>query len=95
MTFQKIHKTETSLRPIVSSRNSPCHPLAKYLVTVLKPLAGKSVSFPKNSKDFVAKIKDIHTNKTDTLVSFDIVSLFTNVPIAESLTIVRNKLERY
>ena len=40
------------------------------------------------------KIKDIRTNKTDTLVSFDIVSLFTNVPIDESLTIVRNKLQR-
>ena len=72
---------------IVSSRNSPCHPLAKYLVTALNPLAGNSDSFVKNSGDFIDKIKDIHTNKTDTLVSFDIVSLFTNVPIDESLKI--------
>ena len=47
----------------------------------------------KNSEDFIDQIKDNHTNKTHTLVSFDIVSLFTNVPIDESLTIVRNKLE--
>ena len=54
----------------------------------------KSNSFVKNSEDFITKIKDIHINKTDRLVSFDITCLFINVPIVESLTIVRNKLER-
>ena len=37
----------------------------------------------------------LRTHHGRTIVSFDIVSIFANVPIDESLTIVRNKLEKY
>ena len=38
----KIHKTKTSLRPIVSSRGSVTYKVAKVLAKILKPLVGKS-----------------------------------------------------
>ena len=38
----KIHKTGTSLRPIVSHRGSVTYGVAKVLTKVLKPLVGKS-----------------------------------------------------
>lgn len=52
----KIHKPEISLRPLLaSSRNSPCHQLAKFLLRVLKP-AGYMESLRKH---FVDKMKNL------------------------------------
>jgi hypothetical protein len=54
-------------------------------------LAGKSESFFKNSGHFVQLLKDVNSQSQDTLVSFDVVSLFTNVPVDETLQIIENK----
>jgi len=59
----------------------------------LKPLVGKTDSFVKNSKDFVEKSKNIVLAETDKLVSFDVESLFTNVPVPETLKIIESRLE--
>jgi hypothetical protein len=37
-------------------------------------------------------LKSVNLQSSDTLVSFDIVSLFTNVPIDEALQVIGNKL---
>ena len=39
--FCKIHKLDTPLRPIVSSRGSVIYGVAKVLTKILKPLVGK------------------------------------------------------
>ncbi len=88
----KIHKPNIPLRPIVSSRDSPCRELSKLLLRILTPLVGKTDSFIKNSKDFVEKSKDIKLIDTDILVSFDVESLFTNVPVPETLKIIESRL---
>lgn len=90
----KIHKPEVPLRPIISSRDSPCRELSKVLLDILKPLVGKTDSFIKNSKDFVEKSKGIVLADTDRLVSFDVESLFTNVPVPETLKIIESRLEK-
>ena len=88
----KIHKQDVPLRPIISSRDSPCRELSKVLLGVLTPLVGQTDSYIKNSKDFVEKSKDIVMAETDRLVSFDVESLFTNVPVPETLKIIESRL---
>ena len=89
----KIHKPNTPLRPIVSCINSPTHPLAKYLLNILNPLVGNTDFYIKNSSHFLEELSQINLNPNDTLVSFDVVSLFTNVPVDKTPNIVRYELE--
>jgi hypothetical protein len=56
-------------------------------------LAGQSQSFVKNSGLFIKLLKPIKIHSFDNLVSFDVVSLFTNVPVDETIQLIRNKLQ--
>jgi hypothetical protein len=87
-----IHKPGIPLRPIVSSIGSPCYALAGFLHKILSPLARKSESFVKNSGHFIQLLKSVNLQSLDTVVSFDVVSLFTNAPVDEALQVIRNKL---
>ncbi|MES9973314.1 MAG: reverse transcriptase domain-containing protein, partial [Candidatus Thiodiazotropha sp.] len=76
----KVHKPGIPIRPIVDGIDSPTHELARHLAQVLKPLTGKTQSYIKNGHSFVEKIKQVTIEPEDTMISFDIVSLYTNVP---------------
>ncbi|GJQ86537.1 hypothetical protein Trydic_g10437 [Trypoxylus dichotomus] len=90
----KIHKPGSLLRTIVSSRNSPCHPLTKFLLDIISPPSGNTQSAITKTKHFINQIKEITINEHDKLVSFDVTSLFTNVPTEAALAIVKNRLSR-
>jgi Reverse transcriptase (RNA-dependent DNA polymerase) len=68
---------------------SPTQALAKYLAKILQPWAEDATSYVKNSTHFVNLINDAKVGSDDLLVSFDIVSLFTKVPIEEALTTIK------
>jgi hypothetical protein len=82
----KIHKDNNPMRPVVSYVNSPAYLLAKYLntlileVTQFKPKYGL-----KNSMELCQYLKEQTPPKNALLVSFDVKSLFTNVPVEESI----------
>ena len=90
----KIHKEGIPLRPIVAAIGSPSHLLAKELARILSPLAGKGPSHVRNSADFVQRIRQTELAETDIMVSFDVVSLFTNVPVDEAVLVISNRLQQ-
>jgi hypothetical protein len=47
----------------------------------------------KNSGHFIQLLKPIGLQDQDILVSFDVVVLFTNVPVEESLQIIKTKID--
>ena len=86
----KIHKNGTPLRPIVNTIGSPTYKLAKYLAILLKPLVGQTNSFVKDSTSWVQDICNETLEANDILVSFDLVSLYTKIPVDEAITTIRN-----
>ena len=90
----KVHKEGTPLRPILSMVGSPQHATAQWLATVLKPVSHKYSEFVvKDSFEFSNKMRDLTLNGEEChMCSFDIKSLFTNVPIEETIDICTQQL---
>ena len=84
----KIHKERAPLRSIVNTIGGLTYLLAKFLALKLKPLVGCIESFIKYSSSFVEELKDIKLDSRDILVSFDVVSLYTCIPIKEALEVI-------
>ena len=88
----KIHKKDVPLRPIVDYTGSIMYNLSRSLADILAPLVGKTGHHVENSKDLVKSLQSLTVNGDETLVSFDVVSLFTNTPIDRALEIIKDRL---
>ena len=85
----KVHKAGCPFRPIVSSVNTYNYNLASFLVSVLKPISTNQFTI-KDSFSFVDWVKS-HKHNNEIMCSFDVCSLFTNVPLDETIQICLNK----
>ena len=85
----KVHKTDTPLRPVCSMIGTPEYELAKFLDNIIKPyIPNQYMLF--STKHFLEKIKDFNILPGDKMVSFDVVSLFTNVPLIDTINLIAN-----
>ena len=90
----KTHKEGTPLRPILSMVGSSHHELAKWLASILQPVLEQfSTNCIKDSFTFAQTMQDLRLEGKDVyLCSFDISSLFTNVPLKETIGICAEAL---
>ena len=89
----EVHKASVgnrpSFRPILSVLNTPTYKLAKFLVPILKPLTTNEFTV-KDSFHFAEEIVD---KQHDLFMgSLDVDSLFTNIPLEETIEICTNEL---
>ena len=89
----KMHKFSSSdsfpkLRPIVSSIGTFNYNLARFLCDLLSPLVPNDYSC-KDTFSFVSQIKNANLFKKF-LVSYDVTSLFTNIPLHKTIDIAIN-----
>ena len=87
--LQKIHKALVdgfpNNRPIISQIGSPIYKIAKYLLDFISPITENEYNL-KDSFEFVPMIDKQDYNSL--MCSFDIDSLFTNVPLEETIEIL-------
>jgi hypothetical protein len=89
----KIHKPGVPLRPIVNTVGSPTYRLALHLALLLRGHTSHSPHHIKNSIGFVQVFSSLQVNNCDIMVSSDLVSLFTRVPIKETMYLLGRHFE--
>ena len=85
----KIHKPNCPIRPILSAIKTPSYNLAKFLI----PLINKWSTNEYTTKDtfhFTSEITNFPNANKYIMASFDIKSLFTNVPLRETIEVILN-----
>ena len=90
----KMHKFSSSdpfpkIRPIVSSIGTFNYNLARLLCDLLSPLVPNDYSFKDGFCFFSSQINNANLSKKF-LVSYDVTSLFTNIPLQETINIAIN-----
>ena len=92
----KVHKIVTdglpSFRPILSAIGTPTYKLAKFLVPVLELLTTTEYTI-KDSFTFSEELQSFDSKLV--IASFDIESLFTNIPLQETIDLCVENLFKY
>ena len=87
----KIHKLGVPLRPIFAACKTPAYGLSKFLVPILSPLTKNDYTVS-NSYEFVNLVRDFSHKDDYFMVSYDVESLFTNIPLQETIDICLDSL---
>ena len=97
----KIHKEKNKwvdnfppLRPITSDCGSESYNIALYVDKIIKPLAQQHPSFLRDTWDFLDKISEIKLPEHTILISCDVESLYTNIPLLDGIKVVRGALDK-
>ena len=88
----KLHKPSQPLRPVVSTCGTSTYALARQLSSILRPLVGSSGRTLKNTAELVEEFDNVVLQDDEMLVSYDVKSLFTSIPVGESIDICERRL---
>ena len=85
----KIHKKDVPLRPIMAAYNTAPFKLSKFLVNILSEFSTNEFTV-KNSYEFTKTLNQAKLPNNFFMCSFDITSLFTNIPLTETVNVCIN-----
>ena len=90
--------------PKYTNLRSPSDLLYVHRIAILLPLqvhhlphippGGKTSTHAKHSKHFLEALQDVRVAEDELLVSFNVPSLSTNVPLNEAVQVIQHKLEQ-
>ena len=90
----KSIKPEIPLIPIVSFVNSPTYGVSSFLAKILSPVVGNTKNTVKNSCHFAEFVRGKTLKEDQVLVSFDVVSLFSNIPVDLAIKVATKRLRQ-
>ena len=79
----KIHKENVPLRPVLSMPGSAYYKIANQVTEWLKVVDECNIN--SSTKSISDKLKDIQLEEDEEIISFDVKSLYTNVPVKEAI----------
>ena len=85
-----IHKPGVPIRHVVSYSGSPLNNLNKYIANIRKAYVKNKNNNTKNSTTFSNYIRTFPVEDDEIMVSFDVTSLYTNIPIIDTLNIIKD-----
>ena len=83
----KVHKQGNPARPVVSMIDTPEYNLAKFLDQIIKPYIPNQFMLD-SIFHLLDKLKEFFPSPNQIMVSFDVVSLFINVPLEETIDMI-------
>ena len=86
----KTHKPDLPLRPVLSTVDTYNYNMSKWLASLIGDLTTNEYTV-RDSFAFAQEISEVDTSKYY-MASFDITSLFTNIPVAETCSIILDQL---
>ena len=74
----------------MSSTDCPTEKISQLLDIILNPYAQETLSYIKDTTDFITKVSNLtDISDDDWIFSMDVTSLYTNIPLSEGLQIVK------
>jgi len=86
----KVHKQNTPVRPVLSMPGSAYHKVAVYVAKCLSVVPQCKINA--STKMISDKLKAVTLEEDEEILSFDVVSLYTNVPVLEAIETCTNLL---
>ena len=89
----KLHKTDIPIRQVINNRTAPVYKLARYLTKTLDQyISLNNYSNVTNSTNLANDLTKLEIHENHRMISFDIKDLYVNLPIDETLNIIKTKL---
>jgi hypothetical protein len=83
--LMKIHKIPMSTRPVCSDCASIIHPLGKWLDVTLQPIVRTQFAYFKDTFTLKRELNDLRLTSNASLITFDAVSMYTNINIDDCI----------